>query len=36
MEANDGHQALALAERRAGPIDVLLTDVEMVQMSDPS
>lgn len=35
MEANDGHQALALAERHAGSIDVLLTDVQMVHMSGP-
>ena len=33
LEANDGHQALALAERHAGPIDVLLTDLQMVHMS---
>jgi PAS domain S-box-containing protein len=35
IEANDGSQALALSERHAGPIHVLLTDVLMPHMSGP-
>jgi FixJ family two-component response regulator len=35
MEANDCNQALALAERHAGQIHLLLTDVMMPHMSGP-
>jgi PAS domain S-box-containing protein len=35
VEASDGNEALTLADRHAGPIHVLLTDVLMPHMSGP-
>jgi two-component system, cell cycle sensor histidine kinase and response regulator CckA len=35
LQAADGHQALTVAQQHRGPIDLLLTDVVMPQLSGP-
>lgn len=36
LEAEDGERALTVAEQHAGPIDLLLTDVQLGEMNGPA